>query len=43
MYEGHIGMEKPSVHWACQLVLAKMAIDLDGWMSRYEKISTFKL
>lgn len=43
MYEVHLCMEKSSVHWAYQLVLAKMAIDLDGWMSRYGKISTFEL
>jgi hypothetical protein len=32
MYKAHIGAEKTSVHLACQLVLAKMAVDLDEWM-----------
>lgn len=30
MYKAHIGTENSFVHWACQLVLAKMAFDLDG-------------
>jgi hypothetical protein len=30
MYEVHTGIEKTAVYWACQLVLAKMAVDVDG-------------
>uniref|UniRef100_A0A0A9FFD9 Uncharacterized protein n=1 Tax=Arundo donax TaxID=35708 RepID=A0A0A9FFD9_ARUDO len=29
MYKAHVGIEKAFAHWACQLVLTKVAVD---WM-----------